>query len=63
MPTKDTEKINVVAYIDGKPIEGIEEIILPEISAARGNFINKLKKLIRTKILVFIAKCRMRRGR
>lgn len=63
MPTKDTEKINAVVYIDGKPIEGIKEITLPEIRVAKENFINKLKKLIRIEILVFIAKCRMRRGR
>lgn len=44
MPTKDAEKINAVAYIDGRPIGGIKEITLPEISAAKGNFINKLKK-------------------
>ena len=61
MPTKDTEKINAVVYIGGKPIEGIKEITLPEISVARENFINKLKTLIRTKILVFMA--RHRRGR
>lgn len=59
MPTKDTEKIrNAAVYIDGGAIKGIQEIELPEISAAKEKFIDKLKKLIRTGIFVFMAKHR-----
>ena len=62
MLTKNIEKIrNATVYIDGKPIKGIQKIELPEISAAKEKFIDKLKKLIRTEIHVFMAKRKMRR--
>lgn len=62
MPTKNHEKItNAAVYIDGKQIKGIQEIELPEISIKRETFIDKLKKLLKTEIFVFMAKRRMRR--
>lgn len=44
MPTIDTKKIrNGTVYMDGKPIIEIQEIESPEMSIARGKFIDKLK--------------------
>lgn len=63
MPTKNHEKIiNAAVYIDGKPIKEIQEIELTEISIKRETFIDKLKKLLKTEIFVFMAKHR-RKGR
>lgn len=65
MPTKNIEKIrNATVYIDGKPINVIQEIKLPEIDTERETFIDKLKKIkkmIKTEIFVFVVKRKIRR--
>lgn len=48
MPTKNHEKIiSATVYIDGEPIEGIQEITLPEISVTKVAHKNKLRRLIK----------------
>lgn len=48
MPTKNHEKIiSAAVYIDGEPIEGIQEITLPEISVTKITFKDRLQRLIK----------------